>query len=162
MRLSVRGDCRGDSKALIIQVEGVTISLCPAVTLMRELLLASRLAGRAQQFVWYHSCVMGETDKKLLYHSGCSWQCLSSAKPYLVPGEAARCACFFRMQVLRQNHRRVAYSWPHEESLLYKQSGLGRRHFFMMIISSSCSLILCCLVWFFLSDWYFRWWQCYD
>ncbi len=56
---TVRRDYRGDSKALIIKVEGFALSLCPAVTFMRELPFASLLAGRGQQFVWFHPCMKG-------------------------------------------------------------------------------------------------------
>lgn len=107
MQLSVRGDYRGDSKALIMKVEGIALSLCPAVTFMRELPFASLLAGRGQQFVWFHPCMKKGTDKKLPYHSR---QCLSSAKLDLLPGEATGCACLVRMQMVKQNCGRVAYS----------------------------------------------------
>lgn len=109
MQLSVRGDYRGDSKVLIIKVEGFTLSFCPAVTFMRELPFASLLAGRGQQFVCFYPYTKWGADKKLLYGSGCPRQCLSSAKLDLVPAEAPGCPCLVRMQVIKQKCGGVAY-----------------------------------------------------
>jgi len=108
VQLSVRGDYRGDSKALITKAEGFALSLCPAVTFVRELPFASRLAGRGQQLVWFHPCVKQGAEKKPQYRSGCSRQCLSSAKPDLMPGKATGRARLARVPVIKQKCGRVA------------------------------------------------------